>query len=62
MRTGRTTGRQLSSDGPDSEYTFRLGIHRLNHPKEIGVILVVIWLKAYWVREGIDKEGYENQW
>ena len=41
-RTERTMGRQLSSDGPDSECIFCLGIHKLNHPKEIGVILVVI--------------------
>ena len=61
-RTGRTMGRQLSSNGPDSKYTVRIGIHRLNHPKGIGVILVVIQLKACWVKGGIDKEGYENQW
>ena len=61
-RTGRTTGRQLSSNGPDSEYTVCIGIHRLNHLKGIGVILVVIQLKACWVKGGIDKEGYENQW
>ena len=45
-RTGRTMGRQLSRDGSDSECTFRIVIHRLNHPKEVGVILVVIQLKT----------------
>ena len=45
-RTGRTMGRQLSCDGSDSECTFCLDIHRLNHPKEVGVILVVIQLKT----------------
>ena len=45
-RTGRTIGKQLARDGSDNECTFCLGIHRLNHPKEVGVILVVIQLKT----------------
>ena len=45
-RTGRNIDRQWSFDGPYSECTFCLGIHRLNHPKEVGVMLVVIPLKT----------------
>ena len=45
-RMGRTMGRQLSRDGSDCECTFCLDIHRLSHPKEVGVILVVIQLKT----------------
>ena len=30
--------------------------------KGMRVILVVMQLKACWVKGGIDKEGYENQW
>ena len=41
-RTGRNMGTQLSIDGPDSECTFHLGIHRLKYPREYGFTLVVI--------------------
>ena len=32
------------------------------HFKGMRAILVVMQLKAYWVKGEIDKEGYENQW
>ena len=48
-------GRQLSRDGSDSECTFCLDIHRLNHPKEVGVILVVIQLKTLGERREMRK-------